>query len=279
LVIDEIRCLRTSDVLAAIEWFHYDPFGWIFRGQRDAEWRLRPWLERRVPIEDLPTAELHLYKTFRAKAHLYTSLLPEPGDVVSWLAAMQHHGVPTRLLDWTYSPYVALYFAVQEEHSAPGDESAVWAIDVRMLNEKVSAGVTDLFDLPSDSRLSDPTRFRQMAFLYDAETGRLNTTFEDHPKAGFVAPLLPEFESQRLSSQQGLFLFNYNSNIPFQDSLSTMLAEGPKQMVRKIVFPSSLRCDLLKRLFNLNIHPVSMFPDLGGLASFISMKQELFGWL
>jgi hypothetical protein len=66
----------------------------------------------------------------KARMHLSRDHLAQPEDKLSWLALAQHHGVPTRLLDFIYSPYVALYFALRgrkvEEYKKPPE---VWAID------------------------------------------------------------------------------------------------------------------------------------------------------
>jgi len=272
-----IPCKDAGEVFEAIERFQIPPYGWIFRGQREAHWTLQPWLERRVTVSEIGDAELRMTSEFRSKAHLYTDVLPRWDDIVSWLAAMQHHGIPTRLLDWTYSPHVALFFALSLEERDPAQkgDSAVWAVNFLELDRTARAVSHELFEFPREVRFEDSHRFRSMAFASDPDTGRWNTTFIDHRDRGLVVPLLPEFQSLRLSSQQGLFLLNCNFQITFENSLSAMLDESGQQ-IQKITFPCALHPQLLRRLMQINIHPVSMFPDIGGLASFIALKLRLF---
>ena len=73
-----------------------------------------------------------IIRRFKRQYHLYSSASPDFDDHVEWLAIMQHHGAPTRLLDITYSPYVALYFAL--EGYVAGEEAAVWCIDQKWLD-------------------------------------------------------------------------------------------------------------------------------------------------
>jgi|ERR1035438_1999693 hypothetical protein len=96
---------RAIDVLVGDE-----PYKWLFRGHRELSWRLAPRLERICAVPDLIETESRLLSDFRSKAHLYAQNLPGPEDKLGWLSTMQHPGVATRLLDWTYSAFGALFF-------------------------------------------------------------------------------------------------------------------------------------------------------------------------
>lgn len=78
----------------------------------------------------LADCEEVLLADFKRGAHLHSVGHVDDDDRLGWLALMQHHGTPTRLLDWTISPYVALYFAVEPPF---GQAACVWAIDLQML--------------------------------------------------------------------------------------------------------------------------------------------------
>src|SRR5438067_773979 len=89
--------------------------GWIFRGHASANWLLRSTLERRTPAgESAFITERYLQQQFKRRAHTYLAGQSLPENAGDWLALMQHFGAPTRLLDFTRSPYVAAYFAFEE---------------------------------------------------------------------------------------------------------------------------------------------------------------------
>ena len=91
---------------------------WIFRGHKSTEYQLEPRIERENRGKDCDWSALEsmLLVEFQSKARMYMNAydLPDAPDKPSWLALMQHYGVATRLLDFSYSPYVALYFALRD---------------------------------------------------------------------------------------------------------------------------------------------------------------------
>ena len=103
--------------------------GWAFRGQSNACWPLFSSLSRylkaySVHSEAWPQQESRILRIFKRKAHLLLDHLPDEKDSFEWLALMQHHGAPTRLLDFTWSPFVASFFALERATT----NAAVWAL-------------------------------------------------------------------------------------------------------------------------------------------------------
>lgn len=104
---------------------------WIFRGQREFDWDLIPKIDRtefknyrvfRAPIWRREKHERRLLIDFQKGARPHVAV--DPTNWWEWLAIAQHHGLGTRLLDWTANPLAALFFAVESQESH-GD-SAVW---------------------------------------------------------------------------------------------------------------------------------------------------------
>src|ERR1700722_14126426 len=118
---------------------------WVFRGQRDSSWELKTSLERNSGPRPPPDAERQVLNAFQRRAPYYvgaTAPLPKEDRVIEWLALVQHHGGPNRLLDWTRSPFVALFFAV-EDATGPEKACAVWALDEQWLHFKAVDAIAD----------------------------------------------------------------------------------------------------------------------------------------
>lgn len=92
----------------------------------------RPEYEHELYKALMPNAEFSIIENFKRKAPALKSNLPENEDRISWLYLMQLYGAPTRLLDWTKSVLVGLYFAVSQHRSEDGE---LWALYPEALNE------------------------------------------------------------------------------------------------------------------------------------------------
>jgi hypothetical protein len=101
----------------------------LYRGQRSAKWDLKTSAQRSCDRRHIEPGrrrehEEALFREFRRTYHQYATHVPDPRAVVEWLSLMQHHGAPTRLLDFNYSIYIASYFALENAE----EDCAIWAV-------------------------------------------------------------------------------------------------------------------------------------------------------
>src|SRR5216684_1282684 len=80
-------------------------------------------------LDYAPAREVAIVREFMRRAHHYLPDVPGDDNWFEWLALMQHHGAPTRLLDWTYSPSVAVHFALSHASRQPNADLAVWMVN------------------------------------------------------------------------------------------------------------------------------------------------------
>lgn len=269
--------------------------GWIFRGHKRT-YPLAPSIEREYPSFEWAEAEYRVLREFRSKAplHLEPSRLPPATGKLPWLALMQHLGVPTRLLDFTYSPYVALYFALRHRGEC-GESAEVWGIDaaaVRRQAERIlreaDEEVRKRQGQPSRRRVASMLREDMLSPLQAAQTedrywesavsralnpcGLRREHFNHH---GLVAVALPPIQNLRLSSQQGVFLFNGAEDHLFEESLELMMRGLGNQWYKRFHIPAEVLGEVERQLFQLNVHDLSLFPDAEGLTGFVRQRIRL----
>jgi len=166
----------------------------------------------------------------------------------SWehLALMQHHGAPTRLLDWSESIDVALYFAVWEKCQNP----TLWVLNPYRLNFE-SIGKNLIFDK------SDPV-------FYD-----YYTEIRDNGKVPHELPVAmqPPWVNQRIKRQKGCFtVHGYNPG---------SLEELNRKFIKAVPIPQHLVKDLIKYLRNKRLDDFELFPDLDGLSRSLKRRFRL----
>lgn len=221
---------------------------YAFRGQPDSRGELRTSLARLGGARDL---EHHLLRAFRK----YAQREAVPGDSVwNWLAVGAHHGLPTRLLDWTYSPFVAMHFATEDTQrfDTPG---VIWAVDYIRTNELLPERLKSI--------LAD-----EGSNVFTAEMlGRAATTIPDFDRLSateFVVFYEPPSLDDRIAIQFALFSLISNPRL----SLEAWLAQHP-EVFRRIIIPAELKWEVRDKLDQANITERVLYPGLDGLSRWL----------
>lgn len=229
---------------------------WAFRGQANAAWVLNNAIERTDFIQQGNGVEAKFVAEFQRGARNYLSRDQIPEHLIEWLALMQHHGAPTRLLDLTRSPFIASYFAfeftpVREDHYV-----AVWCLHVEHLR---AAALEILSHEFGDALKETQNLINEKLFevLFHQNNKRL------------VFPVEPFRMNRRYSLQQSIFLSTGTSEAPFMEQLQ-FLQDTMHRAIIKLEIPSCHKKQALRELLKMNLHRASLFPDLDGYA--LSMK-------
>lgn len=251
--------------------------GWIFRGQSDSSWTLKTSLERRAragltPEKYLDSREHWILRDFQRRAHVVISSPPPESSRLEWLAIIQHYGGPTRLLDFTHSIYVASFFAVEACWDC---DAAVWAVDGHFL---LARNIADASKKTNDQLNTEHLRHADQIL----DTGS---------KEFDVLQVEPHRLNERMSTQQGVFLFPSNVNGSFRANLAAAVgvdealfadsarAEVPlaefadkvlehpaSYRVAKLVLSRRAHEDAIYDLANMNVTAATLFPGLEGYA-------------
>lgn len=244
-----------------------------FRGLSTADYRLETSLTRLGPHCEV--VERHLLRNFAKYAHQDAS--PNPSRW-HWLALAQHHGLPTRLLDWTHSPYVALHFATANWRRFDQD-GVVWMVDYQRAHERlrgIELRIVPAEPHPAMTHLAPAPRSIDLSRVLEIEGGNTFTAdllhelgldpirlqeLTDEPFLLFVEP--PSLDS-RIVNQFALFSVLSDPRLP----LDTWLERHPGTG-RKIIIPAELKWEVRDKLDQANITERVLFPGLDGLCTWL----------
>jgi hypothetical protein len=222
---------------SAQEKAYFDPW---FRGQANAEWGLQPNLYRL----GLQADEDELRLEFKRRAAQLLAVEREPTNEWAWYFLMQHHGAPTRLLDWTDSALVALFFAVNSASpSNPSrDDAVVWALNPFWLNGTV-------VNIDSTIQTDWVEADKYLMPVYQG------TLVQELPIA-----IDPVHTAKRISVQFSRFTIHGTR----PDGLTDVAGETGQ--LRKLVIPARCLDRFRTDLRTCGIIDTAVFPDLEGLA-------------
>ena len=220
---------------------------YAYRGCSDAGADLSSGLVRLGGDSELERQLMRAFRKYAAQ-----DAVPHDTDW-DWLALGQHHGLPTRLLDWTYSPYVALHFATQNTFKYDRD-GIVWCIDYTRAHELLPEELRAALEQEGANVFTTELLAEASPGLYDLEQYGGDFVL-------FVEP--PSFDA-RIVNQYALF-----SVISRPDARLHEWVDEHEQLAFRVVIPARLKWEVRDKLDQANITERVLFPGLDGLASWL----------
>ncbi len=225
-----------------------------FRGLSDASYELKSSFLRNSGSR--PELEYHLLRNFRKYSISKDAQLSSS----FWrsLVLAQHHGLPSRLLDWTYSPFVAMHFATANTEKFDID-GVIWKVDFVRANKLVSE--------PLNSQLSEE---KCNAFTVEMLEESIHSLSDlDKLDNGQVLFFEPPSLDQRIVNQFAFFSVMSEPTAIMDD----WLIEHP-DLYRRIIIPKELKWEVRDKLDQANITERVLFPGLDGLASWLKRHYK-----
>ena len=199
---------------------------------------------------DVARLELHLLRNFRKYAYGES----ETDSVWHWLALAQHRGLPTRLLDWTYSPFVALHFATANL-SLMDEDGSVWMMNFVEANRFL------------------PRRLKRILGSEGSDTATVDMlgpfdslrAFDRLARDLFLVFLEPPSLDPRIVNQFALFSLMSSPAATFDDWLATH-----RKLARRVIVSASLKWEIRDKLDQANVNERVLFPGLDGLSRWLT---------
>jgi FRG domain len=229
-----------ADLLAAMRSNPAEEIVW-YRGHRIASWTLLPSIARPPRSVD---AELTVLKRFKQNA--YPFLRSPPFTEWEWLFFLQHYGAPTRLLDWTDSPLIGLYFAVENGEDDACD-GCVWALRPTRLNRIARLIPSHPLDVPLFGQDKELDNYLPSHVL-------LTPGMESNTPAAGIAPR--QFE--RMVAQMGSFTIIHKDQTPLEN------LDGDH--LERYLIPAASKAAIRVELQHLRVTRLTVFPELTNVA-------------
>ena len=230
---------------------HEASVGLWYRGLESDLFKLVPTFHRdEIPLGD----EIYLMNRFKQNA--YQFLDDRPQDEWEWMLLARHHGLPSRLLDWTENPLVGLFFAAGGlDNSDPEADGLLWCLSPGELNRIATNNTLRTDVLPM---FSDDAHSPEDEFLNNYRAHSVSNLVSETSRAPAAA--IGVRTTKRAQAQLGVFTIHHADKQPIDDWLD-------KPHLRKYVIPQAAKPDILAELRNAGITKFVLFPELDNAAT------------
>ncbi len=223
---------------------------YAFRGLSDKNYNLETTLIRLGSKH--PDLEIHLLRNFIKYAKIENS---SDYTFWNWLVIARHHGLPTRLMDWTYSPFVALHFATSNIENYECD-GVIWCVDFVKIHEFLP-------DEFNESLINEGSHVLTVEMLSKISPG-FPQKFDKNSEDNFVLFFEPPSIDDRIINQFALHSITSNPKTILND----ILIQKP-DLYKRIIIPKDLKWEIRDKLDQANINERVMFPGLDGLCKWL----------
>jgi hypothetical protein len=230
---------------------------YAFRGLSEETYPLETTLIRlQGPYREL---ERHLLRNFRKYAH---RSVVQRDSVWHWLSVAQHYGLPTRLLDWTYSPFIAAHFATANIEKFDCD-GVIWAVNYVKAHQLLPEKLRLQLELEGANVFTVEMLSESMESMDSLE--RLSRLSEKVILIFFEPPSIDD----RIVNQFAFFSIMSDS----ESALDEWLRDHPEYW-RKIVIPASIKWEIRDKLDQANVTERVLFPGLDGLSLWLRRQYS-----
>lgn len=273
----------------------------VYRGQANSEWKISSSLERlinhhyplrQILIYSLSSFERDMLNEFKWKYPIYEKLnIPKDDEIIEWFAIMQHYGCATRMVDFTYSPYVALFMALDNSEE---EYCSIWCLNKIICMDPFSK---ELQSQTGERHLCSKAECNE--YIYNKANEVLLDSIHEGASANLnrrIYLVRPHRINERLNRQQGLFAIPEDGDASFEANMYPLLNNQKAESIPfkdlieysyspegifgaidyaliKINIPKDFKYDITKFLSQVNITAETMYPGLEGLAKSINYQR------